>query len=301
MSELEEIKIAITDKVLVPSKRLSPTSVNSFYKCPREFYYTYVEKAKIKPNIHLVKGSIVHKVLENFFRGYQSNPKTWLKDNFRKEWTKNDNLIKSLELQPKDLMLHKKDAFRMIMDFFELHNRKVKALIQNQKAENEQHAFFLVKPRMREMFVEDEEIHCAGYIDRVHIDYNNVMTLGDYKTSSKFGIGMPEDYKRQLAIYALLYYRKTKVMPDFVAIIFLRYGEEFLLEVTPSLLDYARGSIEYVWDRTRTSDIKDYPLKEGTLCRWCQYFPVCSKEADFQSKKRIEKIKEMIEDENNKI
>jgi len=297
MSELEEMKISKDEKPLIPIARLSPTSILTYYRCPREFYWTYVAKIKTKPNIHLVKGSIIHKVLENFFKSYQSAPKTWLRENFRDEWKKNDVLIKSLELNNKELMLHKKDSFRMVMDFYSSHKRKVDALVANEKAENEQHAFFLVKPKLRELYIKDEELNCAGYIDRIHKDYNNIITLGDYKTSSKFGIGLPEENKRQLSLYALLYYRKEKIMPDFVAIIFLRYGEEFLLEVTPNLLRYARDSIDYVWSRTRSSNIEDYPLKEGGLCKWCPFKDLCSGEADFKSKKRIEKIKELIKDE----
>ena len=297
MSELEEIKIAVTEKELEPVKKLSPTSIGMYYDCPREFYTVYVEKTKVKPNIHLVKGSIVHKVLENFFKEYHSEPKLWLKENFRKEWTKNAELIRNLELQPKDLMLHKRDTFRLVMDFFSLHKRKTDALIENEKAENEHHAFYLVKPKLREMYIFDEELHCAGFIDRIHKDYNNIITLGDYKTSSKFGIGLPEKYRRQLAIYALLYKRKMGVTPDFVAIIFLRYGEEFLIEVSSSLLKYARDSIEYVWNKTRSVDPLDYPEKGGAGCKFCSHIDSDSGEKAFKTKKRIEKIKEMITDE----
>lgn len=299
MSELEEEQIVLEDtKPLEPLKRLSPTSINTWYKCPRAFYYQYITKEKVKPNIHLVKGSVVHKVLEDFYRAYNDKPKAYLKSLFKKAWKSNEKMIKSLEMPPEELIVHKQDAFRMTMDFHNLHQRKIDALVGIGKAENERHAFYLTKPKFREMWVEDKELHCAGFIDRIHEDFNGLITLGDYKTSSKFGIGLPEDYKRQLSIYALLYNNKEKLMPHFVAVIFLRYGEEFLLEVTPSLLTYARNTIQDVWARTRSAAIIDYPLREGKLCRWCAFQAICNGEEEFKKQKRIDDFKKLAKEED---
>ncbi len=294
MTETKEL-VELNDKgkPIEALKRLSPSSINSWYKCPREFYYSYIMKKRIS-NIHLIKGSIVHKVLEDFYKGYQADPKHWLLDSFIKEWMKNSKQLRLLELSLGDLLIHKKDAFRMIMDFYYLHDRKIKSLVDYGKAENERHAFFLTKPKFREMWVEDKELKCAGYIDRVHEDYDGVITLGDYKTSSRFGIGISNAYKRQLSIYALLYNNVKGIMADFVSIIFLRYGEEPLLEVTPSLLRYARDTIKHVWENTRSVTIEDYPLHEGKLCGWCSFRPLCSGEAECKSKGRIEDLKKLI-------
>lgn len=306
MSELEEIKAVTPEKKLTAPVRISPSSINSYMKCPREFYYNYIEKIKVPPNIHLVKGSVVHKVLELFYKEYQEHPISFLRITFKKEWKKLIDATSSIELTPLELSKHKKDAYRLVMDFYSLHKRKVDSLVENGKAENENHAFFLVKPKFREVWVEWKEneetgnMYTCGYIDRVHEDFNGIITLGDYKTSSKFGIGLPEEYKRQLAIYAFLYQKKTGLIPHFVSIIFLRYGEEYLLEVTPSLIEYARNTIEYVWSKTRTTNIVDYPLKEGNLCRFCPYFDTCSKEVDFGKKNRKESIKKVIANESKK-
>ena len=82
MTELKEIKESIEGKELEPVKRLSPTSINTYHKCPREFFYSYIEKQKMKPNIALVKGSVIHSVLENFYRGYKPNLKKEIKSLF---------------------------------------------------------------------------------------------------------------------------------------------------------------------------------------------------------------------------
>ena len=70
MGEEKEFIEDIEKPALAVQKRLSPSAINSYYKCPREYYYTYIGKLKTKPSIHLVKGSIVHKTLEDFFKRF---------------------------------------------------------------------------------------------------------------------------------------------------------------------------------------------------------------------------------------
>ena len=46
----------------------SPSSINTFKQCPRKYYYVYVKKLETLPSIHLIRGKIVHSVLEDFFK-----------------------------------------------------------------------------------------------------------------------------------------------------------------------------------------------------------------------------------------
>jgi len=281
------------DKIL-PIKRISPTSVNTWSKCPREFYYSYMEKQPIAPNIALVKGSVVHKVLELFYKEYREDYIEYFKKTFEKEWKKEDKKIKMLELTPEQLKAEKADAYGMIMDYSDKFDRQIKSLIRAGKVENERHAFYLLRPKFRELWVEDKDLHCAGFIDRVHKGFDGSITLGDYKTSSKYGIGLPDSFKRQLSIYALLYNNVYKVMPDYVSIIFLRYGEEYILEVTPSLLKYARNTLTNVWSCTRSTSISDYPMHEGKLCRWCSFKSICDDEKNYKDSKSKDRLKKLF-------
>ncbi|MDX1279446.1 PD-(D/E)XK nuclease family protein [Oceanihabitans sediminis] len=294
MNELKEMKATMSSKILEPQKRLSPTSINTFYKCPRQYFYQYVAKIKVKPNIHLVKGSIVHKVLEDFFKVYPKDMESALKFYYDKAVKTNDSLLKFLELPDEELKQELEDCWFMIEEYFSMFKREMKGLILGRKAENEQHAYYLLKPKFREKFVEDKELHCCGFIDRINEDFDGLITLGDYKTSKKYGIGLPMDYVRQLSIYSLLYYTQEKRIPDFVAVDFLRYGKTYNLWVTPSLLQFARNTITDVWDKTRSADVGDYPLYESNLCGWCQYNHICSGQEDWEKTLREQKMKELI-------
>ena len=301
MSELNEIEATLnTAEVLKPQENLSPTSINTYFKCPRSYFYNYIYKIKTKPNIHLIKGGIVHKVLEDFYKEFEEDTETRLMKLLEMTWLNYEQRLKDLELPPEELETSKTDIKNMLLEYNITITRKMNSLLQIGKAENRQHAWFLLRPKFREKYVKDEELHCVGYIDRIHEDYDGNITLGDYKTSSKFGIGLPEDYKRQLALYSLLYKTKEKKTPNFVAVIFLRYGEEYILEVTPSLLRYARDTIVDTYPKTRTTSIDDYPKKEGSLCRWCDYCGICDGSEEFDKDIRIEKLTQKVKKNGKK-
>jgi len=292
MSEAKEEIVVTEGEVLTPQNRLSPTSINSFFRCPRCYFFQYIAKLKTPPNINLVKGSIVHKVLEDFFRGYKSDMQEHILDLFNKSWDKNEQAIKDLELPPEELTKEKQDALNIIMEFYISFKRKIDAFVQVGKADNESHAFYLLKPKFRELFVEDKELHCCGYIDRVHEDFNGYLTIADYKTSNRYGVGFPEEYERQLSIYALLYKNQTKEWPHFAAVVFLRFGETDRLKITPEVLKSARDTIIDVYGRTRSVNIEDYPIGRDT--KFCNFRDLHDGTADWEDKLRGQKLEEAL-------
>ena len=53
-------------------RTLSPTSINTYLRCPRKFYLKYIEGRKEMPSIHLFRGKAVHKT---FLEYWLSGPK----------------------------------------------------------------------------------------------------------------------------------------------------------------------------------------------------------------------------------
>ena len=74
--------------------RLSPSKINTYMKCPREFYYKYIAKIPEKKTIHLFRGTLVHQVLEDLFKKKfrtlsqweKGGPAIWVQDQFEKGW-----------------------------------------------------------------------------------------------------------------------------------------------------------------------------------------------------------------------
>ena len=47
--------------------RLSPTGISCYYKCQRKFFYRYIRGLEEKPKPAMIRGSIAHQVLQDFF------------------------------------------------------------------------------------------------------------------------------------------------------------------------------------------------------------------------------------------
>ena len=73
---------------------LSPSKINTFLQCPRNFYYRYIAKLPDKLTLHLFRGTIVHDILERIFeqdfkypsRWRNGEPQEWALLEFRRLW-----------------------------------------------------------------------------------------------------------------------------------------------------------------------------------------------------------------------
>src|SRR3989344_5729885 len=54
-------------ELLMPKRVQSPSSISTYKQCPRKYFYQYVLKLPTQGNIHTLRRSITHEVLENFF------------------------------------------------------------------------------------------------------------------------------------------------------------------------------------------------------------------------------------------
>ena len=76
------------------SMRLSPSKINTFRKCQREFYYKYIAKLPEQKTIHLFRGTLVHAILEDLFKikfktfkaWETGNPFEWMEEQFVIGW-----------------------------------------------------------------------------------------------------------------------------------------------------------------------------------------------------------------------
>jgi len=50
------------------TKFLSPTSINTYLRCPRKYYLKYIKGLKEKPSIHLIRGKAVHDAIAKFHK-----------------------------------------------------------------------------------------------------------------------------------------------------------------------------------------------------------------------------------------
>ena len=263
----------------------SPSSINIFKQCRRKYYYQYIEKIPTGTNIHLVRGKAVHSVLEEFFElnpemlsehGYTGEIKFLLFDLFQKHWGNSMEELMSLGLSDEELKHYYEESKTMVGLWAERFLKKMELEVLGVGVVE---GFNKLKPKT-ELQYSSKYYGVRGYVDAIH--EKDEIVLIDYKTSNKDY--MSDDYKLQLAIYALLYKEKHGVSPDKVGIDFLRFGE-VVVNVDESLLLLAKRGIASVHSQTKSEDINDYPKTITRLCKWstgqCDFFDVCFKNEDY--------------------
>jgi CRISPR/Cas system-associated exonuclease Cas4 (RecB family) len=124
---------------------------------------------------------------------------------------------------------------------------------------------------IREREYTSPELYVRGFIDAIE-DGETGVCIMDYKTNTYLEI--TDEQRLQLAIYALLYKRTHGVTPAKAGIFFLRSRPKFI-SVDSNLLSDAEREIFTIHEKTQTTEINDYPLKPGPLCKTCDFYKIC--------------------------
>ena len=173
--------------------RLSPSKINTYMKCPREFYYNYIAKLPQKKTIHLFRGTLVHKVLEDLFKNKfrtlsqweKGGPAIWVQGEFEKGWEEKIAKHKWLwEVHTKeemDAMYIETEA--LLQNFVSSVNKKLGEMVHWKIFKTKQQAWNAVAPKYAEKWVRSNEYAIVGVIDVVCNDFDGGTTLLDYKTS----------------------------------------------------------------------------------------------------------------------
>ena len=134
-------------------------------------------------------------------------------------------------------------------------------------------AWNCVAPKYAEKWVKSHDYAIIGIVDAVCNDFDGGTTLLDYKTSKRYGPYLPEDYYRQLIIYAFLYTLEMGEMPKFVGVSYLRFDDTFYVKVNQGVLDEAKDLIKMVHNclKERMEVEENYEQKPQNLCKWCSF------------------------------
>ena len=195
----------------------------------------------------------------------------------------------------------------LLQNFVKSVNKKLGEMVQWKIFRNKQQAWNAVAPKYAEKWVKSQEYAIVGVIDVVCNDFDGGTTLLDYKTSKRYGPYLPEEYYRQLIIYAFLYTLEMGEMPNFVGVNYLRFDDTFFVKVTQNQLDEARDLIKFVHDCIKErEEMEDrYEQVPQNLCKWCSFHksnggPCDAKIPVWKPKKRTYK-KEVYKDIDSKL
>ena len=262
----------------------SASSINTYKQCPRKYYYQYIEKLESLPNIHQVRGKIIHSSIETFFTvppeiigdDFRSQLRIIAIDIFNKVWEAKDDELMNVGISKAQLNFYYEESLMLILNWY---NGFMAKLAEHMLVDGKQfvEAFNTLKP-LGEVYIESQYHGIHGFIDAIH-NIGGETVIIDYKTSSSTEI-KPE-YKLQLAIYAMLYTEKHGIQPSRVGINFLR-GEEKFIDVDQGLLDFAKKEVNLLHLKTQSCDKCDYPKQVSGLCKWrtgmCDFYTKCAEE-----------------------
>lgn len=262
----------------------SPSSINTYFQCPRKYYFIYNLNIETKPSIHLIRGSIAHSALENFFtldpKAVSELPKDFrhtfrivMIELLKKYWNQSKNKLDALQLSNSELLDYYGETQEMLLNWAGQFSDRIEGAMGEGKSFVD--SFRMLTPKT-EIEYKDDGLMVRGFIDAIeHVDGKT--RLMDYKTSKSSY--MDDSYRTQLGIYALLYERKHGKRADTVGIYFLKDCEK-TMTVSDEIITHAKFMIEQIHASTDGIDgIDDYPKKESALCNWgrgkCDFYEYC--------------------------
>lgn len=231
---------------LAPHKKryLSPTSIGSYLRCPRKFYYSKIKKVAEKPSIHLVRGIAVHTAIEQFYK-YQADIFELFKNIWEEQTSGND-----LKLNSADLEFFYHESLLMLDNFIDDFNKS---------------GGFLGPRSVIEKTLFSKHHHLVARLDKIiHKRGSSLPPLiTDFKTSKSMEL-TPQN-RIQMGICALLYEEVYGRRPE-VELHFLKFKNgKKRYRISDMLLSEMRHLVTDIHRKTQSEDIEDYPC----TCGWC--------------------------------
>ena len=255
---------SMVDKKL-EGKSFSPSSINTYLKCPRQYFYNYILDLKPKdgnPDA-LSYGSAVHSACEFTVRFAKQNGEYPTKEEFINEFK---NALNKLPMSSyKQREIHIERGKKALSEYYiQMCNTPISMLYEVEKP----------------ISFELDGIKFYGIIDRIDKNSDGTYTIYDYKTGSAKDskiicpAGEHEDYYNQMGLYK--YYFEKSTGNTVKETIFI-FPEEFTDNFTLNLTQDDCKAIDEKF-KEAISNIKNYkfnPTPSENTCKYCPYKDFC--------------------------
>jgi putative RecB family exonuclease len=245
---------------------LSPSRASDFMTCPLLYRYRTIDRLPEEPSADALRGTLVHKVLEDLF-DLPSSTRTpeEARDLLVPTW---DSL---LEAEPDLAELFAGEgadvagwlaSCRVVLDrYFTLEDPR------------------RLEPAERELYVEallDSRLLLRGFVDRLDIAADGAIRVVDYKTGRSPGEMFEAKALFQMRFYALVIWRTRGVVPAMLQLVYLGNGE--MLRYVPDEHDLlaTERKVEAIWRAIRIAEESgDWRPRRSKLCDWCSFQSLC--------------------------
>jgi putative RecB family exonuclease len=245
---------------------LSPSRAGDFMTCPLLYRFRTVDRLPEQPSPEAVRGTVVHKVLEDLFD---------LPAPERTPARAADLLAPSWEA----MLAHEPELAEM----FGGEGPEISAWMASCSEALERY-FTLEDPRRlepaeREMYVEtvlDSRLLLRGFVDRLDVAPTGEVRVVDYKTGRSPSEFFEARALFQMKFYALVLWRSTGTMPTVLQLIYLGNGEVLRYSPDEADLRATERKVEAVWGAVnRAAESGDWRPSKGPLCAWCSFQALC--------------------------
>lgn len=238
--------------------RVSVSKTKTFIDCKAKFKYCYIEKLPRKDWDFHVFGKFCHTVLEEFHKVYIEG--SVIPYNI----TMGESYKKAL-MEYKDKMTPdmKKDCWSIIDKYL----RKISI------EKNNGHPANVIAVEKRFELSVGENIILNGAIDRIQIDDDNVIHVGDYKTvkNKKY---LKDDFFQLLTYAYVIMSEDPTIETVRASYILLRHDFEYITTEfhKKEVMQVEQKYIDYVNQMLTETEFKPNPT---ILCRFCDYSAMC--------------------------
>lgn len=227
-----EISIEKASEMLGKIKEFSPTSIGTYVRCPLQYYFKYIEGISDKSideeiQVNII-GSIIHKVLENFYKKFDH--KIITSEIFESIYDKHFNQCYKDALEENGFhsglpetgfnYLSKTVIDNMLSNFF----REEKKFIKKEESKGSSLDFSVIdleKELSQSIDIQGKTIKLKGFADRID-RFNGKIRIIDYKTGKvnktdvKVGANQTElklmsEKSIQLLVYKYLYLKENQL------------------------------------------------------------------------------------------
>lgn len=258
---------------LTAATSLSPSRASDFMACPLLYRFRVIDRLPERPSLAAVRGSVVHKVLEELFdlpAGERTHDRAALmlgpvwESLLAEEPELADMWGASSadgESSAPELATWLAECRDLLEQYFSLEDPQ-----RLEPAEREVHVVTTL----------DSGLTIHGYIDRVDVAPSGQLRIVDYKTGAS-----PSEYFEakalfQMKFYALVVWRTRGVIPTVLQLIYL--GNAEMLRYYPDEADLlaTERKVEALWKAiTRAHETGEWRPNKSRLCDWCDHQAIC--------------------------
>ncbi|MEO5662919.1 MAG: PD-(D/E)XK nuclease family protein [Nocardioides sp.] len=245
---------------------LSPSRAGDFMSCPLMYRYRTLDKLPEQPSVDAVRGTVVHKVLEDLFDlpAADRTPDR-AADLLVPSWdallAEAPELAEMFGGEGPDVATWLTSCREVLTSYFTLEDPR------------------RLEPAEREVYVEallDSKLLLRGFVDRVDVAPDGRIRVVDYKTGRAPGADFEAKALFQMKFYALVIWRTRGIVPAMLQLVYLGNGELLRYEPDEADLLATERKVEAIWRAIKEcEETRDWRPNRTALCSWCSYKAHC--------------------------